>query len=194
MLQFITSKSDKYSIIEEAQMAIEGGCIWIQVSKSLPESTTQKDIINELRPLCEGKEVFLMVDSDVELVKETNIHGVLLKKGDMKPIEAREYLGAEAVIGVVVENATDILALRGRDMDYVVIDFDKDNIGKIQQIIEEINSQGFDIHIVVRGNMEILEMLSLMQIGVAGFAVSEQITNAADPIVATKNILTALSH
>ena len=31
MLQFITNASDKYSIAEEVQMAIEGGCKWIQL-------------------------------------------------------------------------------------------------------------------------------------------------------------------
>ena len=194
MLQFITSKSDKYSIKEEVQMAIEGGCLWIQVSKSLPDGVTQKDIIDELRPLCEEKETFLLVDSDVELVKEANIHGVLLKNGDMNPAEAREYLGAEAVIGVEVNNANEILALKGLDIDYVVIDFDKFSISEIQNIIEDANKNGNNIHIVVGGRMEIVEMLSLMQIGVAGFALSEQIIVSPNPVVATKNILTALSH
>ena len=194
MLQFITSKSDKYSIKEEVQMAIEGGCLWIQVSKSLPDGVTQKDIIDELRPLCEEKETFLLVDSDVELVKEANIHGVLLKNEDMNPAEAREYLGAEAVIGVEVNNANEILALKGLDSDYVVIDYNKFSISEIQNIIEEANKNGNNIHIVVSGRMEIVEMLSLMQIGVAGFALSEQIIESPNPVIATTNILTALSH
>lgn len=194
MLQFITSKSDKYSIKEEVQMAIEGGCLWIQVSKSLPDGVTQKDIIDELRPLCEDKETFLLVDSDVELVKEANIHGVLLKNEDMNPAEAREYLGAEAVIGVEVNNANEILALKGLDIDYVVIDYNKFSISEIQNIIEEANKNGNNIHIVVSGRMEIVEMLSLMQIGVAGFALSEQIIESPNPVIATTNILTALSH
>lgn len=194
MLQFITSKSDRYSIKEEVQMAIEGGCLWIQVSKSLPDGVTQKDIIDELRPLCEEKETFLLVDSDVELVKEANIHGVLLKNDDMNPAEAREYLGAEAVIGVEVNNANKILALKGLDIDYVVIDYNKFSISEIQNIIEEANKNGNNIHIVVSGRMEIVEMLSLMQIGVAGFALSEQIIESPNPVIATTNILTALSH
>ena len=194
MLQFITSKSDRYSIKEEVQMAIEGGCLWIQVSKSLPDGVTQKDIIDELRPLCEEKETFLLVDSDVELVKEANIHGVLLKNDDMNPAEAREYLGAEAVIGVEVNNTNKILALKGLDIDYVVIDYNKFSISEIQNIIEEANKNGNNIHIVVSGRMEIVEMLSLMQIGVAGFALSEQIIESPNPVIATTNILTALSH
>lgn len=80
MLQFITSTSDKYSIAEEAQMAIEGGCLWIQVSQSLPDGVTQKEVLQELQPVCEENEVFLMADSDVELAKEMRIHGVHLKK------------------------------------------------------------------------------------------------------------------
>lgn len=194
MLQFITSKSDNYSIIEQAQMAIEGGCLWIQVSNSLPDGVTQKDIVNELRPLCEEKGTFLIVDSDVELVREANIHGVFLKKNDMNPAEAREYLGAEAVIGVEVNNADEILALKGLDTDYVVIDYDKFSISEIQNIIVEANNNGNNIHIVVSGRIEIVEMLSLMQIGVAGFALSEQIIESPNPVVATTNILTALSH
>lgn len=194
MLQFITSKSDKYSIKEEVQMAIDGGCLWIQVSNSLPEGVSQKDIIDEIRPLCEKNETFLLVDSDVELVKEANIHGVLLKNNDRNPAEAREYLGAEAIIGVAVNNTNEILALKGLDVDYVVIDFDKFSVTDIQNIIEEIRSKGVDIHIVVRGKIEIVEMLTLMQIGVAGFAISEQIVDAPNPVASTANIITVLSH
>lgn len=193
MLQFITSKSDKYSIAEEAQMAIEGGCQWIQVSKYLPEDTTQKEVIQELQPLCEENGVFLMVDSDVELAKEMRIHGVHLGKSDMKPADAREQLGPHAVIGVDVDSASDIMSLKGLDMDYAVLDFDNGHsIESIKSIIEEVRKEGFEIHIVVKGSLMISDLHSLQQAGVNGFAISRQIIDAPDPIAATAGILKEL--
>ena len=194
MLQFITSKSDNYSITQQARIAIEGGCLWIQVSNSLPDGITQMQAVQEIKQLCEDNEVFLVVDSDVNLAKEMQIHGVHLKPGDIKPAEAREELGAEAIIGVDVDNAADILSLRGRDMDYVVIDFDeKHDIAAIANIIEEVRREGFDINIVVRGDIDIPVMYQLKSVGVNGFAMSHKILEATDPVAATTDILNALS-
>lgn len=195
MLQFITSTSDKYSIAEEAQMAIEGGCLWIQVSQSLPDGVTQKEVLQELQPVCEENEVFLMADSDVELAKEMRIHGVHLKKNDMKPAEARELLGPHAVIGVDADTAADIIALRGLDIDYAVLDFDdRHGIPAIREIINDVRKEGVEIHIVARGRFALPEFSELKQAGVNGFAVSRQITDAPDPVAATAEILDAISR
>lgn len=195
MLQFITSTSDKYSIAEEAQMAIEGGCLWIQVSQSLPDGVTQKEVLQELQPVCEENEVFLMADSDVELAKEMRIHGVHLKKDDMKPAEARELLGPHAVIGVDADTAADIIALRGLDIDYAVLDFDdRHGIPTIREIVNEVRKEKVEIHIVVRGRFSHSEFSELKQAGVNGFAVSRQITDSPDPVAATAKILDAISR
>lgn len=195
MLQFITSKSDKYSIAEEAQMAIEGGCMWIQVSESLPAGMSLKEALTELQPLCEENEVFLIADSDVELAKDMRIHGVHLKKGDMKPAEARELLGPHAVIGVDADSAADILSLKGQDIDYAVLDFDgEQSIARIAEIIKEVNAGGMEIHIVARGMMSLADMTALQEAGVNGFALGRQIIDAADPVTATADILKALGR
>lgn len=195
MLQFITSTSDKYSIAEEAQMAIEGGCLWIQVSQSLPDGVTQKEVLQELQPVCEENEVFLMADSDVELAKEMRIHGVHLKKDDMKPAEARELLGPHAVIGVDADTAADIIALRGLDIDYAVLDFDdRHSIPSIREIVNEVRKEGVGIHIVARGRFALSDFSELKQAGVNGFAVSRQITDTSDPVAATAEILDAISR
>lgn len=194
MLQFITSKSDKYSIAEEAQMVIEGGCQWIQVSNSLPEGTTLKETLQELKPVCEENEVFLVVDSDVELAQELRIHGVHLKKSDMKPAEARELLGPHAVIGVDADSAADIIALKGLDIDYAVVDYnDGSSSEAIRKIIDEVRSAGVEIHIVAKGIIPLSELPLLRQAGVNGFALSQQIIGAADPVAATAEILNALA-
>jgi len=193
MLQFITSVSDKYSIAEEAQMAIEGGCQWIQVSKSLPAGVTQKDAICGLQQLCQENAVFLMVDSDVELAKEMRIHGVHLKKTDMPPAEVRELLGPNAVIGVDADSAADIIALKGLDIDYAVINYDSTHsIEEIGGIIQEVRNKGIEIYIVVRMGDDIAGLKPLQQVGVNGFALSRQIIDAPDPVAATATVLDSI--
>lgn len=194
MLQFLTSKSDRYSIAEEAQMAIEGGCRWIQVTCSLPEGITQKEAVAEIKELCEENEAFLMVDSDVELANEMRIHGVHLRKGDMKPAEARELLGPHAVIGVDADNAEDIISLRGLDIDYAVLDFGKMNLAHIAGIIDAVRASGVDIHIVAQGSFTSDDFKALQKAGVNGFAVSSQITDASDPVAVTADIIATLTH
>lgn len=193
MLQFITYASDRYTIAEEVQMAIEGGCRWIQVSQSLPEGMTQKEAVEGLVQLCRENDTFLVIDSDVALANEMRVHGVHLGKSDMKPAEARELLGPHAVIGVDVDSAADILSLRGLDMDYAVIEYGQQHsIENIRNIIKQVHDDGFEIHIVVRGELDLQVIKALRQAGVSGIAMSKTIMDAGDPVSKTSEILTAL--
>lgn len=195
MLQFITYASDRYTIAEEAQLAIEGGCRWIQVSQSLPEGMTQKEAVAELVQLCRENDTFLVIDSDVALANEMRVHGVHLGKSDMKPAEARELLGPHAVIGVDVDSAADILSLRGLDMDYAVIEYGPQHtIENIRDIINQVHDDGFEIHIVVRGELDLQVIKALRQAGVSGIAMSKTIMDAGDPVSKTSEILTALGR
>lgn len=194
MLQFVTHKSDKFTIAEEAQMVIEGGCMWIQLSNSLPDGVTLKDALEELRPLCEENDCFLIVESDIDLAKDMRVHGVHLSKNDISPALAREELGPHAVIGVDVDSAEDILDLKGKDIDYAVLEYNNESsVDKITQIVRKIQADGFEIHIVVRGDIEISVMQELQKIGVNGFALSKQIIDSIDPVKETTIILDALN-
>lgn len=90
MLQFITNPSDRYSLLEEAQMAIEGGCRWIQLRMKDATDDEVRQVALELIPLCKENDTFLIIDDRVELVNELKVSGVHLGKDDMDPLEARE--------------------------------------------------------------------------------------------------------
>ena len=99
MLQFITHPSEKYSIIDEVKMALEGGCRWIQLyMKDSPDEEVKK-VVEEIIPLCQDAEAILVIDNRVNLTLETKVHGVFLGKAMMPALEARETLGAGAIIG-----------------------------------------------------------------------------------------------
>lgn len=113
----------------------------------------------------------------------------------MKPVEARELLGPHAVIGVDADTAADIIALRGLDIDYAVLDFDdRHSIPSIREIINEVRKEGVEIHIVARGRFALSDFSELKQAGVNGFAVSRQISDTPDPVAATAEILDAISR
>ena len=59
MLQFITNASDKYSIAEEVQMAIEGGCKWIQLRMKDASYEQQRETALEIIPVCRENDVIL---------------------------------------------------------------------------------------------------------------------------------------
>lgn len=194
MLQFLTSKSDKYSIAEEAQMAIEGGCQWIQVTESIPSNQSLKEVLTELMPLCEENGTFLVVESNIELVNEMRIHGVLLKKTDIKPTEARELLGPHAIIGLEVESPEDVVPLKGVDLDYISIEYDGEkSLPLIQSIINATPEGVFTIHFVAKGEFTTEEFNKLKDLGINGFAVSKQIIDTEDPVATTKEIIENLT-
>ena len=55
MLMFITHPSDRYSIAEEVQMVLEGGCRWIQLRLKNASDEEFRQTAMELIPLCKAR-------------------------------------------------------------------------------------------------------------------------------------------
>lgn len=205
MLQFITNESDKYSIAEEVQMAIEGGCRWIQLRMKDATDEEVKETALEIIPMCKENDVFLIIDDRVELVKDLRVWGVHLGKEDMNPLQAREILGPHAIIGVTANTAEDILKFKNKDVDYVGLGplrftTTKKNLSPeiglygYGEIIREVRAAGMDIPIVAIGGITEADIESLLKQGVNGVAVSGAIINAQDPVEYTCKIINELNN
>ncbi|MDE7410463.1 MAG: thiamine phosphate synthase [Paramuribaculum sp.] len=203
MLQFITNQSDKYSIAEEVQMAIEGGCRWIQLRMKDATDEEVKETALELIPMCRETDTFLIIDDRVNLVNELKVSGVHLGKSDMNPLEARELLGPHAIIGVTANTSDDILKYKGKDIDYIGLgpykhtDTKKNlspvlGLDGIKEIISTVRNHGMDIPIVAIGGINIDDVQPLIKSGVNGIAVSGAIINADDPVLYTSEIMKKL--
>ena len=119
MLQFITHPSDRYSIAEEVQMAIEGGCRWIQLRMKDASDEEVRQTALDIIPMCQETDTFLIIDDRVSVVNDLKVSGVHLGKDDMNPLEAREILGPHAIIGITANTAEDIIKYKGKDVDYI---------------------------------------------------------------------------
>lgn len=205
MLMFITHPSDRYSIAEEVQMALEGGCKWIQLRMKDASDEEFRQTALEIIPMCQENEAFLVFDDRVELAMEMGVHGVHLGKNDMNPLQARETMGAEAIIGVTANTADDIIRFRGWDVDYVGLGpfrytTTKSNLSPVlgidgyREIVKAVRDSGMTLPIVAIGGITIDDIPAIMATGVNGVAVSGAIINADDPVEYTRNLLEKLNN
>lgn len=204
MLQFITHPSDRYTIPEEVQMAIEGGCKWIQLRMKDATYDEMKSTALEIIPMCRENDIILVIDDNVELVNELRVHGVHLGKNDMDPRKAREILGPHAIIGVTANTADDILSFHGIDVDYVGVGpfrhtTTKKNLAPVigldgyKDIVAKVTAAGNKLPLVAIGGITLEDVTGIMATGVQGIAVSGSIINAPDPVRYTTQLLNALN-
>ena len=204
MLQFITNNSEKYSIAEEVQMALEAGCKWTQLRMKDATDEEVKEVALQLIPMCQENDAFLIIDDRVELVNELRVSGVHLGKEDMDPLQARELLGPHAIIGVTANTAEDIIKWKGKDVDYVGVGpfrftTTKKNLAPeigldgYKQIVEQVRAAGVELPLVAIGGITLDDVDAIMATGVQGIAMSGAIINAPDPMLYTGKVLEHLT-
>lgn len=203
MLQFITNTKSTASVIDQALAVIEGGCRWIQVRMKDASDEEIKKVIDAIKPKCIETGAFLLLDDRVELAKELNVGGVHLGKKDMPVSKARMILGAAAVIGVTANTFSDISAVSNLDIDYYGIGpyahtLTKDNLSPvlglegIRKICFEMEEKQINIPRVAVGGIKLNDVLSLLEAGVNGIAVSSAIADANDIVAETRKFVDLL--
>ena len=191
MLQFITHKSDRFSYAEQVKMVIEGGCRWVQLNMENATDDEFKKVAEEITPLCQETDTILVFDGRVELTMDMKVHGVHLHRTNMPAGQAREFLGAGAIIGVTVNTATEIMATRGLDVDYVTLACDL-TTNDYKRIVNEVRIAGIELPIVAAGDISIQEIPQLLSDGVNGIAVSKSIVDAENPVAFTREVISVL--
>lgn len=119
MLQFITHPSDKMTLLEEIGKVVEGGCKWVQLRMKDAPRDEIVETAKKAKEICKEHDCILVIDDYVDIAKELELDGVHLGKDDMPPVEARELLGEEYIIGVTANTFDDIQAVRHLDIDYI---------------------------------------------------------------------------
>ena len=191
MLQFKTSCLSQYSAPEQAQMAIEGGCRWIELSSHEQSRPAElRDEAVEIIPLCTEKDTFMTIDHDINLVNELKVHGVHLTPGDMLPKEAREFLGPHAVIGVTVTTPDEVIALKSADIDYVRVEgYPVVSLDDYRQFVGRVREAGVNIPIVASGRITADDIKPLIETGISGITISDAVVESTDPVAYMKRCL-----
>ena len=199
-LQFITHQTDKYSYLESARMALEGGCKWIQLRMKEAPLDEVEAVALQLKPMCRDHEAILVLDDHVELDKKLEVDGVHLGKTDMPVAEARQLLGEAFIIGGTANTFEDVEMHYRAGADYVGIGpfrftTTKKNLSPVlglegyASILSDMEKAGIKLPVVAIGGITYEDIPAILETGVNGIALSGTILNAENPVAETRRIL-----
>lgn len=203
-LQFITHCNADYSYVDSARMALEGGCRWIQLRmKDASEALLEETAITVQR-MCREYGATFIIDDNVLLAKRIGADGVHLGKGDMPIAQARDILGAEAIIGGTINTFEDVATYLHGAPDYFGCGpfrytTTKQNLAPIlgvdgyREVIGKMREQDIDIPLIAIGGITRGDVCELMRSGVSGIAISGGIINAADPVAEMRSMVNMFS-
>ena len=180
MFQFVTDPKSRYSIAEQVQMGIEGGCKWIQIDLDTANAADARDIVQQCAEMCRGAMVILSVEDREDVARDTAIHGVHITDSTRSAAALREQLGAEAMIGITLDNAAAILDLRRKDIDYVSLPADMSD-ADAKAVIDAVRAESFDIPIVVTGASADTLINKIATTGASGVRGGQLLVHTDDP-------------
>lgn len=199
-IQFITHENQQFDYVEGAEMALRGGCKWVQLR--MKDATDNKflSIRRKVAALCRSYNATFLLDDRVHLVAELGADGVHLGKNDMPISEARRILGNEKIIGGTANTFSDVQHLAAQGADYIGCGPfrytpTKRNLAPIlglegyRNILKQMQQAGISLPLIAIGGIVSTDIAALRDIGVNGIAVSGAVLGAADPIKEMKKLI-----
>ena len=202
-LQFITHFTDRYSYLDSAMMALEGGCRWIQLRMKDADEDEIERTARLILPECRRRGAVFIIDDHVELVKRVGADGVHLGKNDMPVDEARRILGDEFIIGGTANTFEDIQRLAAQGADYIGcgpfrFTTTKKNLAPMlgiegyENIVSLMKTHGINLPIVAIGGITYDDIPRIMSTGVTGIAISGSVLRADNPVEEMKRMVNQL--
>ena len=199
-LQFIMHQTERYSYLESARMALEGGCKWIQLRMKDALLEEVEAVALQLKPLCKEHEAILILDDHVELAKKLEVDGVHLGKKDMPIDQARQILGEAFIIGGTANTFEDVVQHYRAGADYLGIGpfrftTTKKNLSPVlglegySSILSQMKEANIEIPVVAIVGITYEDITAILHTGVNGIALSGTILGADNPIEETRRIL-----
>lgn len=199
-IQFITHENQRFGYVEGAEMALRGGCKWVQLR--MKDATDNKflSIGRKVAELCRSYNATFLLDDRVYLVAELGADGVHLGKNDMPISEARRILGNEKIIGGTANTFADVQHLAAQGADYIGCGPfrytpTKHNLAPIlglegyQNILKQMQQASISLPLIAIGGIVSTDIAALRDIGVSGIAVSGAVLGAAAPIKEMKKLI-----
>lgn len=196
---FITHFTERYSYLDSARMALEGGCRLVQLRMKEVSDKEVETIAVKVQKLCRQHSATLIIDDRVELAKKLKADGVHLGKEDMPISEARRILGNDFIIGGTANTFDDIKAHYLSGADYIGcgpfrFTTTKKKLSPVlglegyRSIIRQMKAENINLPIVAIGGITIDDIPEIMQTGVTGIALSGTILRAENPKEETSRI------
>ena len=205
MVQFISHYSERYSYLDSIQLALEGGCRWIQLRMKDAIDDEVRPIAVEAQKLCRHYNAKFIIDDRVALVRELGADGVHLGKNDMPIHEARQILGPDYIIGGTANTFEDAKAHYEASADYIGcgpfrFTTTKKKLAPVlgldgyRHITQQMRAANITIPVVAIGGITKDDIPAILQTGITGIALSGTVLHADDPIAEMKHIINIINH
>ena len=199
-LQFITHHNERYSYIDSARMALEGGCRWVQLRMKDANEEDMEHTAIVVQKMCRDYGATFIIDDNVALAKRIGADGVHIGKNDMPVAEARKMLGEGYIIGATVNTFDDIVnTLHTATPDYFGCGpfrhtTTKRNLAPILgyegylEVISKMRERNIEIPLIAIGGITKDDIPELLRCGVNGIALSGSIIGAKEPVMEMHSI------
>ena len=218
-LMLITHRTARLTEYEEARLAIEGGCRWVQLRmKGTLNLDDARRLARRLSVLCKERNTLLCIDDDVEIALASGAGGVHVGKNDMPVAEVWEHVRAagrerDFIVGATANTFEDICANTFEDIrraaeqgaSYIGLGpfrftQTKEKLSPVlglegyREILKQCREAGIHLPVYAIGGIEAADIPELMQTGITGIAISGSIVSADDPTAATCHLLKLITH
>ena len=171
-----------------AEEACSGGIKWIQLRSKDKSLKRWEAIALSVQNVTKKHGATLIINDNVKLALKIKADGVHLGKQDMNPIEARQMLGPDFIIGGTANSEEDMRRLIDAGVDYIGLGpyrftqtkknlspvLNKEEIKRLIQIQDEIP-------VIMIGGIVIHDLLNISNLGAHGIAVSSAINASKNP-------------
>ena len=203
-LQFITHRNELTSYMQSAELALKGGCRWIQLRMKDATPHEWQYTGRRVRDLCNDYNAIMILDDRVDLVDELQADGVHLGRNDMPIPEARGLLGPDKLIGGTANTIDDIRRLAAQKADYIGcgpfrFTTTKQNLSPLiglegyRSIMQACQEEHIHIPIFAIGGIVEADLPDLLHTGIHGVAVSSCIINAPQPVLEMRHFISTIA-
>lgn len=181
MLQFTARETSQYTMAETAQMALEGGCRWIEMDFGHPaegDAERVREVASAVKEMCQEAGAFLVIRDRLDDAKALGLHGVYLSMGGLKAAcDAREALGPEAVVGFMAFSPDDIFEAERLDLDYATLP-PQLTLDEAALIISSAKAMGLCVPAVHLGDVTPATLPEVLGVGYQGVNIAADQTKA----------------
>ena len=203
-LQFITHRTERFTYIDSARLALEGGCRWVQLRMKGADEGVLEAAAREVQRLCRAYDATFIIDDNVALAQRIGADGVHLGKDDMPVAEARTMLGEGYIIGATVNTFEDVLThVRGVAPDYFGcgpyrFTATKERLAPTlgvegyRDMMRRMRAENISIPLVAIGGIAKGDIPALLDCGVDGIALSGSVLRTENPVAEMQGIIDIL--
>lgn len=186
-LHYISQGKTPAAHLENIRKMCSAGADWVQLRLKNHSFETVLETAKKAKEITDGFQVKLIVNDFPKVAKMVDAHGVHLGKEDACPLEARNILGNEKIIGGTANTIEDCEALVVKQVDYIGLGpfrftTTKQNLSPVlgiegyTKLLKKLRASGKNIPVIAIGGITPTDIQILAEAGVHGVAISGWLT------------------